>query len=292
ASAEYRQNHPIAKAIIAAAEGVGITPPQIDDAQYRVGYGIAVKIGRQWIRVGSDRFIESEGILMPEESSMAREKEIETGCSLIYVAADSLLVGVIEMHPTIRPEATDVVKYFKKHNISMYIISGDHPNPTRILADSLGIDNYFAQVLPEDKANIIETLQKNGKNICFVGDGINDSIALKKANVSVSLKGASTIATDTAQVVLMDESLKKLPVLFTIASDFQKNMKDTFYMVSAQNIFAVGGVFFLGMGVQAMAVLYIISMLSAAGVTVLPTLKIKEASTTYINEKSLGNKVE
>ncbi|MBF0469604.1 MAG: heavy metal translocating P-type ATPase, partial [Desulfamplus sp.] len=282
ASAEYRQNHPVAKAIIDAADKAGIIPAQIDDAQYRVGYGIAVKIDMHWIRVGSERFMESEKISMPDEFSMLREKEIETGCSLIYVAADSILAGVIEMHPTIRPEAADVVKYFKKNNISVYIISGDHPNPTRILADSLGIDHCFAQVLPEDKANIIERLQKDGKNVCFVGDGINDSIALKKANVSVSLKGASAIATDTAHVILMDESLKKLPMLFSIAFDFQKNMKNSFYMVSAQNIFAVGGIFFLGMGIQAMAVLYIISMLSAAGVTVMPVLKLNKN-----NEKTI-----
>ena len=86
------------------------------------------------------------------------------------------------------------------------IISGDHEEPTRRLAEKLGMDRYFAEVLPQDKARYVEQLQTEGRTVCFVGDGINDSIALKKANVSISLRGASSIATDTAQIVFMEES--------------------------------------------------------------------------------------
>ena len=104
------------------------------------------------------------------------------------------------------------------------IISGDHRQPTQQLAQELGIDEYFAETLPENKAKLIEKLQQAGKSVCFIGDGINDSIALKKAHVSISLRGTSTIATDTAQVILMDESLKQLPNLFALADHLNKNM--------------------------------------------------------------------
>ncbi|MBF0389183.1 MAG: heavy metal translocating P-type ATPase [Desulfamplus sp.] len=275
AAAEYRQNHPIAQAILNETKKRGIKTPKIDEAHYKVGYGISVKIERHWIKVGSQRFMEVENIDTPKEFERVKEAITKKGCSLIYVALDNCMVGVIEMHPTVRPEAKEIIKSLKDKNMSLYIISGDHDEPTKILAQSLGIENYFAQVLPEDKANLIEELQKMGRKVCFVGDGINDSIALKKADVSISLRGASTIATDSAQIILMDESLKKLPALFNIASDFQKNMRNAFYTTGGQSILSIGGVFFLNMGVQAMVGLYTVSLISAAGITMVPALKLK-----------------
>ncbi|MBF0210825.1 MAG: heavy metal translocating P-type ATPase [Desulfamplus sp.] len=275
ASAESRQTHPVALAILKKAGEMSLPLTPIDDAHYHVGYGISAKIGDKWVKVGSDRFLEGEDCPIPDSFKSVLEKVMETGCSLIYVSVDGSAVGAIEMHPQVRPEAREVINFFRNRNISIQILSGDHEKPTRILSQNLGIDSYFAQVLPQDKADLIEKLQKEGKTVCFVGDGINDSIALKKASVSISMRGASTIATDSAQIVLMDESLKKLPALFNIAWDFKKNMKNTLYAVSAQNALAAGGVLFLGMGVQAMAGLYIVSMISAAGITMVPALKLK-----------------
>ncbi len=114
------------------------------------------------------------------------------------------MIGAIELHPTIRPEAKEIIRELQERNISIYIISGDHKKPTKKLAEALGIEHYFAEVLPQDKASLLSQLQDEGKSVCFVGDGINDSIALKQANVSISLRGASTIATDTAGIILMD----------------------------------------------------------------------------------------
>ncbi|MBF0377035.1 MAG: heavy metal translocating P-type ATPase [Desulfamplus sp.] len=278
ASAEYRQTHPVAQTILKEAEKRAIKTPEIDEAYYRVGYGISVKIGDQWIKVGSDRFMDSEGITVPENFEKVKTEIMAKGCSLIYVAAGNLLVGVIEMRPLIRPEIKEVVKALKQKNMSLYIISGDNHNPTKILAESLGIENYFAQVLPEDKANLIEELQKAGRKVCFVGDGINDSIALKRADVSISLRGASTIATDNAQVILMDQSLKKLPALFNISSDFQKNMRNAFYTIGGQSILSIGGVFFLNIGVQAVTIMYVAATLSGAAITMLPLLKLDNKS--------------
>ena len=112
----------------------------------------------------------------------------------------------------------------KKRGLSLSIISGDQTEPTRKLAGELGIDTYFANTLPENKATIIRQLQAQGRVVCFIGDGINDAIALKQADVSISLKGATTLATDTAQVVLMDKSLNPLDTLFSLACQYDKTM--------------------------------------------------------------------
>ena len=89
------------------------------------------------------------------------------------------------------------------------------------------MDRYFAQVLPADKADYVEKLQKEGRKVCFVGDGFNDAIALKKADVSISLRGATSIATDTAHVVFMEQGLEKLCELRDIARDLERNVRQS-----------------------------------------------------------------
>ena len=150
---------------------------------------------------------------------------------------------MIELHPTIRPEAKRVVHALQKHGLELYIISGDHEIPTRSLATKLGIEHYFAETLPEDKASLIARLQKEGRSVCFVGDGINDSVALKQAEVSVSLRGASAIATDTAQIILMDETLNQLPHLFGLSREFEANMKVNLMTSVVPGVIIIGGAF-------------------------------------------------
>ena len=111
------------------------------------------------------------------------------------------------------------------------------------------MDRYFAQVLPADKADYVEKLQKEGRKVCFVGDGINDSIALKKANVSISLRGATSIATDTAHIVFLEQGLAKLCALRDIAHRLDKNTQRSWNMILAPNLLSVIGVFTLGFGV-------------------------------------------
>ena len=168
------------------------------------------------------------------------------------VGVDDRLGGAIELQAAVRPEAREIVQGLRSRGIKhIAIISGDHDAPTRKLAESLGMDRYFAQVLPADKAEIVERLQQEGRKVCFVGDGINDSIALKKADVSISLRGASTIATDTAQVVFLEGGLSRLCELRDIARDLDRNVNRSWSMIVAPNVSNVIGVFTMGFGIMA-----------------------------------------
>jgi Cu2+-exporting ATPase len=142
------------------------------------------------------------------------------------VAVNHQIKGAIEIQPQVRPEVKQIISQLRQHGIQhISIVSGDTKPPTQKLAETLGMDNYFYEVLPQDKAALVEKLQKAGRRVCFVGDGINDAIAMKKANVSISLRGATSIATDVAQVVLMDGSLSHLYDIFDISTKLNTRLQ-------------------------------------------------------------------
>ncbi|MEM7535096.1 MAG: heavy metal translocating P-type ATPase [Chloroflexota bacterium] len=249
AAAEDGQTHPIAKAILAAAKEQALVWPKIVDAKYEMGFGIQVNLSDRVIRVGSDKFMAMNDIHIPNEVKQVQSRSHEDGHSLVLVAFDDHVAGVIELHATIRPEAKDMIHTLRQRGISMYIISGDHEAPTKKLAETLGIEHYFANTLPENKANLVATLQDEGRCVCFLGDGINDSIALKQANVSVSLRGATMIATDTAQVILMDGTLNRLGEMFDIAEQLSKNMRVNYYLSTMPCIVCLSGIVLFHWGV-------------------------------------------
>lgn len=282
AAAEHRQTHPIARAILAEAHARSIDLPAVDGSSYELGYGLRVQVEGKTIRVGSQRFMKVEQIPISTDLQSVQERCHSRGHSLVYVATDGEMAGAIELHATIRPEVAEVVAGLHERGMTLYVISGDHEEPTRQLAESLGIDHFFAQVLPEDKADLITKLQAEGRQVCFVGDGINDSIALKKANVSVSLSGASTIATDTAQVVLMDGTLSRLIPLYDLAKSLQKNMQFNFLSSLIPGIICIGGVYFLHWGVVAAGVISYISLGTGVGNAFRPIWGKKSAEVVEI----------
>ncbi len=250
AAAENKFSHPIAKAILDKAATLGLNLPKIDESKYHVGYGITVGVDGHTIHIGSARFMTHESIALPEEVQRALDAAHDEGNSLVMVGVDRVLGGAIELCAAERPEAAAMIAGLRARGVKhLAVISGDTERPTRKLAERLGIDRYFAEVLPQDKAKYVELLQQEGRTVCFIGDGVNDSIALKKANVSISLRGASSIATDTAQVVLMDESLGKVLQLLDISRDLHRVVNRCWLLIIVPNLVCIAGAFVAGFGV-------------------------------------------
>jgi Cu2+-exporting ATPase len=267
AAAEYRQPHPIARAIITKAEAEQVMLPNLDGADYEVGYGIRVRAEDRVIRVGSSRFVQREGLELPPAAEALMAQAENTGHSMVYVGIDGQMAGILELEPTVRPEAAEIIQFLKQRGIHCCIISGDHPAPTRAMAERLGIEEYFAEVLPEHKADYVNRLRQEDRFVCFIGDGINDAVALKSAHVSISLKGASTAATDTAQVILMDGTLNHLPALFGISDEFEETMQRNLVISFSPGVFIIGGVYFLHFGIAiSMAIFYLGCFLSIGNV--------------------------
>ncbi|MEB3261318.1 MAG: heavy metal translocating P-type ATPase [Cyanobacteriota bacterium] len=275
AAAEKGQNHPIALAILTEAEARHIQIPEMDDANYDLGYGLKVKIDSQNVQIGSDRYMAMEGMALPADLLEAQADCHQRGHSLVLLAVDGEVVGAIELQPTIRPEVSGVLQALRHRGLDTVVISGDQEEPTRNLAEQLGINRYFANILPEGKADLVQKLQDEGHVVCFVGDGINDSIALKKSNVSVSLRGATTAATDSAQIILMQESLSQLPFLFELGEDMERSMRLCLTAGMVPGVITVGGVFFLGWGYLSAIFLNMLSLSSSLGIAVYPLYKYR-----------------
>jgi len=277
AAAERRFHHPIALAILQKAQELGLRLPSTDTTQYKVGYGIAVGIDGRRVRVGSRRFMEMEGVPLAREVEAVLDDAHREGHSIVMIAVDNELGGALELRASIRPEVSGIVRGLRERGIKhIAIISGDHEAPTRKLAEELGMDRYFAQVLPADKADYVEQLQREGRKVCFVGDGINDAIALKKANVSISLRGATSIATDTAHVVFMEQGLGKLCELRDIARDLERNVRNSWIMILVPNIACIAGVFTLGFGIGASVVTNNVAALGALANGLWPMRKVAQ----------------
>ncbi len=266
AAAESRQTHPIARAIVAAAAERGLSLPDFDQARYDIGYGIRVYIEDRLVRVGSDRYIAQEGIDVPDAILAIKEACHAEGHSLVMMAVDDRLCGAIELSPTLRPEAKKVIAELRQRNLRLVIISGDQEQPTRKMAQALGIDHYYANTLPENKAALVEQMQREGRVVCFVGDGINDAIALKTANISISLRGATTAATDTAQIVLMAQSLRQLPYLFDLGDDFDATMHYSFSVAVVPGLLIIGAAYLNLLGIVGSLVIWTASMLTGLGI--------------------------
>jgi heavy metal translocating P-type ATPase len=276
AAAEHRQPHPIAKAILAKAEEEGLLIPELDEASYEVGYGIKVIIEGNLVRVGSARFLNREGIELPVSIQSIQEQTDSESHSLTYVSINNQLAGIFEIHPTMRPEAKNMITLLKKRGITLYIISGDHEAPTKYMADELGIDSYFSETLPENKACLVQQLRDEGRFVCFIGDGINDAIALKTAQVSISLKGASSAATDVAQVIFMDGTLNSLEPLLIIADEFEKIMKNNLVTSFGLGAFNIGGVYLLNFGVAVSMGLFYFGIILVLCNSLWPLVKYQE----------------
>lgn len=276
ATVEQHQSHPIARAILEYAKEQAVAFPDLDESRYDLGYGLQATIEGKRIRVGSDRFMTLEGIPLGSEVEALQTTSHTYGHSLVMVAINDQLAGAIELQPTIRPEAKEIINELRQYGIDFYIISGDQEGPTQALARTLGIDNYFANTLPENKAQLVEQLQQEGRAVCFIGDGINDSIALKKSNVSISLRGSTTIAMDTAQIVLMDSTLKQLPFIFQLARDMEKNLDTTYKLAVIPGLGIWAGVFFLNLGILGATLIFEGSLWVGMANAMRPLWKYKE----------------
>lgn len=207
--------HSVAKAIVKQAEQEGLHHEERHaEVQYVVAHGIASALDGQKVIIGSPHFVfEDEGVVLTDTQ---KEKLEHAGGndSAVYLAIGQELVGAIFIHDPVRTEAADVIAALKETGITNIIMmTGDGENAAKAACEQLGITEYYARVLPEDKAAKVEEIKAKGRKVIMVGDGINDSPALSAASVSVAMKDASDLAREVADIALLSANLRELVTL-------------------------------------------------------------------------------
>lgn len=286
ATAEHRQTHPIAQAILAEANLRKLELPVIDAAYYEVGYGLKVKMDDADVLVGSQRFMVLENVALPKEIQVHIDRCAKEGRSLVYVAVNQKLAGAIELDATLRPEALEITRWLKERGLNLYIISGDQEAPTRRLSNELRMDGYFANVLPERKASLIEELQAEGRKVCFIGDGINDAVALRRADVSISFRGATNVATDSAHVVLMYDNLEQLKTLFELTEAYEKNLSVNYRQAVTKSLLSSIAVLLLPLKFAIVEGVWILTFVSGIRIATAPLLNEAEKDLEETDDSS------
>lgn len=203
AAAEQRLSHPAAEAIVRAAIDRGLTIPEREDSRYRVGLGVEARLRDGTVLVGSERFLVRHNLAIPAPVREAAVRAGRNGATMVFVAWNGAVVGAVAYADHPRPEAVEVLKELRQRGIKRVVmVTGDHPLVARAVARQVGIDQVEAEAFPEQKTEIVRKLQCDGYVVGVVGDGINDSPALAYADVSISLKGGTDLARETADVVL------------------------------------------------------------------------------------------
>lgn len=266
ATAERKLAHPIARAILKKATEEEITLSEIQDSSYTMGFGVSVIVNGKLIRVGSVRFFQQEGVRIPNDVLEAQKESHHLGNTFILVGVNQQIAGTLELQPQIRPGTQEIIAQLRAFGIEhMGIVSGDDQAPTRKLAEDLGMDEYFYNILPENKAHIVEALQAKGKVVCFIGDGINDTIALKKANVSMSIAGATSIAKDTAEIIFMDGTLAHLVGVVELSKRLEINLHRSLVLCLVPSVANLLGAFVFNFNV--LTALLINNVFATLGVT-------------------------
>src|ERR1700742_2739516 len=212
ASSEIHSRHPLAEAVIRSTEERHISIPPHEECEVLVGLGMRTWADGRTLLLGSPSLLKSENVAVSQEAADWVDKLRRQAETPLLLAVDDTLVGLISLRDEIRPEAPDVLKKLRGNGIRRIVmLTGDHPDIAKVVAGELGIDEWRAEVLPEDKLEVVRQLQEDGYIVGMVGDGINDAPALAAADIGIAMGLAGTdVAVETADVALANDDLHRL----------------------------------------------------------------------------------
>lgn len=223
---EKLSEHPLAKPVVAAAEKRGPLP---EATSFRVltGRGVVAEVEGRQVAVGTPRLMAELDIIVDKEATERLQKEEARGRTAVLVAAGQEIIGAVFLADRPRPEAHRLVAQLKKSGIrKVVMLTGDNARTAQAIATELNLDEFYAEMLPEDKVNVIKKLRQGGQVVAMVGDGINDAPALATADVGIAMGAAGTdVALETADLVLMGDRLDKLPYAISISRATLGNIK-------------------------------------------------------------------
>jgi heavy metal translocating P-type ATPase len=240
AAAERPFHHPVARAVARLAAERGLELPLAVATAEEVGLGVQVHVDGAQVLIGSRRLMEAHATALG--AAAADEAAAHAiGASPLFVAVDGRLAAMLVLQDQLRDDAPEAVLALRARRMrNVILLSGDHAEPSRVIAESLGLRHHYADLLPEEKARLIAGLKAEGRVVAMVGDGVNDALALDEADVGISVPGGAEVATAAADVVLLRGGLDRVVAALDLARDSIQGVRRTLGIAARANLIVVG----------------------------------------------------
>jgi len=249
AAAESGSEHPVARAIIRAANERALELPQASDISAIPGRGIEAKVAEKSVLIGNAALMQERGVDVSKLKEAA-EKFSSSGKILMYCAVDGTAAGLFAAADTIKEGSVEAIRSLHKLGLKTIMLTGDNANAAKSIADSVGIDEVVAEILPGDKAKEVEKLTKSGRKVAMVGDGINDAPALAAATVGIAIGTGTDVAIESADIVLMSGDLNGVYGAIKLSRAVMRNIKENLFWAFIYNCigipFAAGLIYAFG----------------------------------------------
>lgn len=238
AAAEADSEHPIGKAVVAAAKEV-VKVPRASGFVALPGRGVEANVAEDRVAVGGPGLLSDKGLSIPDHFREDTDKWKRRGASIIYVVERDHVSGVIALEDAIRPESVDAIKSLQREGVRTVIITGDAGQVAQAVAADLGIDEVHAEVLPADKDSVVAEMQNQGHTVAMVGDGVNDAPALARADVGIAIGAGTDVAIESAGIVLTSSNPQAVASVKILSKETYRKMKQNLWWAAGYNILAI-----------------------------------------------------
>lgn len=292
-SLEKNSEHPLAEAIIENIKEKEVELLEVDEFTSVSGRGIKATINGTKYFGGNINFMKENNINI-ENIINKSEELLKQGKTVLYFSDENNIIGIIAVADTIKDTSYKAIKELKRNNIEVVMLTGDNKIVAETIGNKLEIDKIISEVLPQEKQIKIETLQKQGKKVVFVGDGINDSPALAKADVGLAIGSGNDIAIESADIVLMKDNLLDVVTAIKLSKSVIKNIKMNLFWAFFYNSIGIpiaAGIFYLNLGFKLSPMIGAAAMSLSSVCVVLNALRLKNFKTNY-NINKINNNEE
>jgi len=239
ASLDALSEHPIAKAVVAKAQGEGVALESAKKFEALKGRGVKARVGDHEVLVGGASLLESIGVRVPDEFMEELQNASRKGQTIIFVLKDAAIVGAIALADIIREESREAIALLKEMGVGTSMITGDSDDVAEWVASELGIDEYFARVLPDQKSDKVKELQNRGRKVAMVGDGINDAPALTQADFGIAIGAGTNVAIESAGIILVRNDPRDIVKIIRLSQMTHAKMVQNLFWATGYNVVAL-----------------------------------------------------
>ncbi|MBI1726309.1 MAG: heavy metal translocating P-type ATPase [Candidatus Rokubacteria bacterium] len=242
ASVEVKSEHPLGRAIAFFAEAKGIAPREVSEFRSTAGQGVTGNVDGTKLLIGNTRFLSQSGVEIPVEAKQAMDELSAAGKTTVLVAREGNVIGVVALQDTPRPGTTELIsdlRDLKREGYSTLLFTGDSEPVARSIAKTIGVDEVRAHLLPADKVSEIEKLQKAGRRVVMVGDGINDGPALLQSDVGIAVGAGTDVAIESAGVILLGDRIRDIAGALVLGKASYRTMQVNVGLAVVANVIGI-----------------------------------------------------